>query len=123
MKNLEVQVPLVAFNAFCRSCGIAPITGWRFRKKGWIECVNIAGRPYVTSEEIERFKRRAADGEFAAEHKTPRRSPNAEPQGAYLRGQCNAQKMGSPRFLILNSTLARAVSDDDRSKDKLYYGQ
>lgn len=32
---------------------------------GWIHPVNIAGRLYVTREEIESFKARASNGEFA----------------------------------------------------------
>jgi hypothetical protein len=64
---------ILAFKVFCRNAGIAPITGWRFRRKGWIETLNIAGRPYVTTREIDRFTRRAAAGEFSSEHKTPLR--------------------------------------------------
>jgi hypothetical protein len=49
-------------------------TGWRWRQRGWIETVNIAGRVYITRDEIERFEERAANGEFSKVHVTPRRS-------------------------------------------------
>jgi len=50
-----------------------PLTAWRFRKRGWLQTVNIAGRQYITSEGIAKFKQRAAAGDFAKEHKTPKR--------------------------------------------------
>ena len=45
--------------------GRPPITNWRWRKRGWIEPVCIAGRFYVTPAEQERFLRRAKSGEFS----------------------------------------------------------
>jgi hypothetical protein len=41
------------------------VTAWRWRKRGWLKTVNIAGRPYLTDK--------ALAGEFAKEHKTPNR--------------------------------------------------
>jgi hypothetical protein len=62
---------MIALNKWARQSGITPVTAWRFRKRGWITTLNIAGRQYLTFEELERFTRRAAAGEFAREHKTP----------------------------------------------------
>lgn len=64
---------LIALNKWLEQVGIAPVTAWRFRKKGWLRTVNICGRVYITQPGIEEFTARAAAGEFAQEHKTPRR--------------------------------------------------
>lgn len=64
---------LVALNKWASEIGITPITAWRFRKRGWIETVNICGRVYLTPEGIANFNRRAVAGEFAKEHKAPGR--------------------------------------------------
>ena len=53
--------------------GVTPITAWRWRKRGWLKTVNIAGRQYLTQEAIGEFHRRAVAGEFAQEHKVPSR--------------------------------------------------
>jgi hypothetical protein len=62
---------LVALNKWVRETGITPVTAWRFRKRGWLQTLNIAGRQYIALEEIARFTARAAAGEFAAEHPVP----------------------------------------------------
>lgn len=48
-------------------------TIWRWRRKKWLETTNISGRLYCTEEAIAEFKRRAAAGEFAQNHKVPSR--------------------------------------------------
>ena len=65
--------PIVLFGLFLDSLGVTGPTGWRWRKDGWIRTINIAGRVYVSRDEIERFQQRAASGEFAKTHKTPKR--------------------------------------------------
>src|SRR2546429_6749827 len=62
---------LVALNQWCKRVGLAPITAWRFRKRGWLRTVNIAGRTYITDQAITEFTQRAEAGEFAREHKVP----------------------------------------------------
>jgi hypothetical protein len=42
-------------------------TGWRWRKNGLIQTVNIFGKLYVTRDEIARFEERAMSGEFHKE--------------------------------------------------------
>jgi len=56
---------IIAFDRWISSLGRSQITGWRWRRKGWISTLNIAGRVYVSREEIDRFTARAKAGEFA----------------------------------------------------------
>jgi hypothetical protein len=68
--NAEGSVPLAALpplslDEFMRQTGLSPVTCWRYRKKGWLETIIIAGRHYVTRESIVKFNRRAEAGEFA----------------------------------------------------------
>jgi hypothetical protein len=59
---------------FGRQIGRTPVTIWRWRKLGWLDpSVNIAGKPYLTRESIEKFNRRAKAGEFARAPHAPRR--------------------------------------------------
>jgi hypothetical protein len=58
-------------NRWLEQVGVTPCTAWRWRKKGWLQTINIAGRQYLTQEAIDEFHRRAVAGEFAQEHKTP----------------------------------------------------
>ncbi|MBU6402446.1 MAG: hypothetical protein KGS61_19170 [Verrucomicrobia bacterium] len=64
-------VAVISLNRWLAQVGVTSITGWRWRKRGWLETVNIAGRQYVTPEAIERFHRRAVAGEFAQTQKVP----------------------------------------------------
>ena len=65
---------LVALNTWLTSLGVQPITAWRWRRKGWLPTVNICGRVYVARDTLAEFERRAAAGEFAREHKAPRKA-------------------------------------------------
>jgi hypothetical protein len=56
---------LVPFNSFLKQNGRSPSSGWRWRKNGFIQTINISGRLYVSQDEISRFRARAAAGEFA----------------------------------------------------------
>jgi hypothetical protein len=64
---------LVALNAWLASLGVRPITASRWRRKGWLQTINICGRVYVARETIADFERRAAAGEFSQEHTAPKR--------------------------------------------------
>jgi hypothetical protein len=64
---------LLAFHRWLKDIDKTPATGWRWRKRGWIPTINIAGRLYVSRQAIAEFERRAAAGEFAKEHITPKR--------------------------------------------------
>jgi hypothetical protein len=62
---------LLAFDRWLKDIDKTPATGWRWRKLGWIEVINIAGRLYISRAAIARFEARAAAGEFSKIHKTP----------------------------------------------------
>jgi len=62
---------LVAFEAWLSSISRTAVTGWRWRKLGWIEVINIAGRLYISRAAIARFEEAAAAGKFARVHPTP----------------------------------------------------
>lgn len=68
----EVHPP-VAMDRVIQESGLSPCTWWRYRQRGWITTIVIAGRHYVTREAMEEFNRRAAAGEFAGKVKQPRR--------------------------------------------------
>jgi hypothetical protein len=58
--------PLTSVATFARQIGRTPVTIWRWQQIGWLDpSVNIAGKPYLTREAIEKFTRRATAGEFA----------------------------------------------------------
>ena len=63
-------MPPLALDRFLCESGLSPVTAWRYRRKGWLETINIAGRHYVTRSAIAKFNCRAQAGEFA---KTPRK--------------------------------------------------
>ena len=66
-------IAVTSLSKWLAQVGVTPITAWRWRKKGWLQTVNIAGRQYLTQEAIDEFNRRAAAGEFAQVHKVPTR--------------------------------------------------
>jgi hypothetical protein len=68
------EIP-IALDRFIQSCGITDTTAWRWRKKNWLTTTNIAGRLYIMPQDLREFNRRATAGEFAQEHKTPKREP------------------------------------------------
>jgi predicted site-specific integrase-resolvase len=71
--NSNVTGAVISLSKWLAQVGVTPITAWRWRKKGWLQTINIAGRLYLTQEGIEEFHRRAVAGEFAQEHTVPAR--------------------------------------------------
>ena len=65
--------PIIALNRWVAQVGVTPCTAWRWRKAGMLKTVNISGRIYVDADSIREFEERAARGEFAKEHRTPKR--------------------------------------------------
>jgi predicted site-specific integrase-resolvase len=63
---------VISLSKWMENVGVSPCTVWRWRKKGWLKTINIAGRQYLTQESIDEFHRRAVSGEFAQIHKVPR---------------------------------------------------
>ena len=53
------------FGHWIEERGLSRVTGWRWRKNGWIKTINISGRVYVSTEAIAEFEARAKRGEFA----------------------------------------------------------
>ncbi len=71
-RGKEIAVPAIqSLKSFCDAGNITSITAYRWRKKGWLKTMNIAGRQYISAEAIAEFNRRAAGGEFAQEHVAP----------------------------------------------------
>jgi predicted site-specific integrase-resolvase len=68
---------VISLQKWMADVGVTACTIWRWRKKGWLTTVNIAGRQYLTQEAIDEFHRRAVAGEFAQEHKVPSRKEAA----------------------------------------------
>ena len=64
---------LVAVDLWREQIGLTAATVWRWRRRGWIEVINIAGRLYISREAIARFEQAAIAGEFSQIHKTPSR--------------------------------------------------
>lgn len=58
-------VGLRAAKAVARDEGVSDVTIWRRVKRGWLTAVNISGRPYITTESLAMFYRRAGAGEFS----------------------------------------------------------
>jgi hypothetical protein len=54
-----------AAKAVARDRGVGPVTIWRWAQRGWINVVNISGRPYVDLASLKEFDDRARRGEFA----------------------------------------------------------
>lgn len=63
---------LVSYFGWLGTLGKTRTTGWRWRKSGLIQTVNIFGKLYVTRDEIARFEQRAMSGEFHKELVSPR---------------------------------------------------
>jgi hypothetical protein len=66
------QPGLVSLRRFRADLGVVPSTPWRWIQRGWLDQpINIGGRQYLTTEMVQRFYTRAANGEFAASIKPP----------------------------------------------------
>jgi len=63
--SLNEGKPIIPWKEFLTMMRRGPMTGWRWRKKGWIDVINIAGNLYVSRESIAQFVARAASGEFS----------------------------------------------------------
>ena len=63
--NGEQTPALIPITTLIRQLDISRVTLWRWRDRGWLSTVNVAGAQFVTAEELAKFKARAAAGEFA----------------------------------------------------------
>lgn len=71
--NLPDPEPMISLDKFIEQIGVCSATVWRRRKMNMLTTINICGRQYILQSEIARFKARAAAGEFAKAHPTPRK--------------------------------------------------
>jgi hypothetical protein len=67
MENRVTTTKLISLNKWLGEMGVTSTTGWRWRKKGILQTINIYGRLYLSEAAIADFLRRAAAGEFAME--------------------------------------------------------
>jgi hypothetical protein len=69
MKRCELSSDsiLISLHKWLLESGISPTTAWRYRRRGWLETVNINGRAYVSGRAIREFIHRAEAGEFFKE--------------------------------------------------------
>jgi hypothetical protein len=73
----QSRLAVIALNRWLEEVGVTPCTAWRWRKRGWLKTINIAGRQYLTQAAIEEFHLRATAGEFARTCKVPSRKEAA----------------------------------------------
>lgn len=73
---LEALPPL-SLDRFQELSGFSSATLWRYRKRGWLRTIVIAGRHYLSRKEIAEFNARAERGEFAGTVQNP---SSARPQ-------------------------------------------
>ena len=62
---------LVSFDAWLAALDKTRTTGWRWRKTGKVETVNVFGKLYITRDEIFRFEQKALAGDFHEEAHVP----------------------------------------------------
>lgn len=55
---------LIPLRRWLTELGVSKVTAWRWRKRGYIRLISIAGRNYIARSEIRNFEDRAAAGEF-----------------------------------------------------------
>lgn len=67
----QTATTVISLSKWLEQVGVTSCTAWRWRKKGWLKTINIAGRQYLTQNAIDEFQRRATAGEFSQPHKTP----------------------------------------------------
>lgn len=44
---------VVSLTRWLKQVGVTTCTAWRWRKRGWLKTVNIAGRQYLTQEALD----------------------------------------------------------------------
>ena len=71
--SIPIGATVISLSKWLEQIGVTQCTAWRWRKKGWLKTINIAGRQYLTQEAIDEFNRRAVAGDFAQIHKSPSR--------------------------------------------------
>jgi hypothetical protein len=62
---------LKPFADWLRECGWSKSYGWRMRKRGMVQVVNIAGKFYVSAQAVQDFLARAEAGQFSKAPQIP----------------------------------------------------
>ena len=60
---------VVSLCRWLEQVGVTTCTVWRWRKKGWLRTIKIAGRQNLTQQAIDEFHRHACAGEFSQVNK------------------------------------------------------
>ncbi len=61
---MKTPANLIPFSRYLERLEVSAVTGWRWRKRGWISTAKVGGRIFVTRDEIRRFEERVAAGAF-----------------------------------------------------------
>ena len=48
--SAPAPIAVISLAKWLEEIGVTPCTAWRWRKKGWLKTINIAGRQYLTQE-------------------------------------------------------------------------
>jgi hypothetical protein len=72
-QTVEERPPL-ALTAIPEQAKVSKTTVNRWRSKGWLQTVNIAGKIYVPAASMIEFNRRAARGDFAVKRRNPNKA-------------------------------------------------
>lgn len=90
----EQKITLKPFHEWLKECGWSKSYGWRMRKRGMVQTVNIGGRHYISQIEIEEFLNRAEAGLFA--------KPPRVPEKPAQKGRCinGPPLLDAPRDLV-----------------------
>ena len=76
--SVTTAATVTSLSKWLKQVGVTSCTAWRWRKKGWLKTINIAGRQYLTQEAIEEFEQRAKAGDFFQKHTVPNRKENSD---------------------------------------------
>ena len=68
-----IEIPFT-LDRFIQKMGITDTTAWRWRKRGWLNTRNIAGRVYILPKDLREFNRRMEAGDFAKDHVAPNKN-------------------------------------------------
>lgn len=87
-RNAVQQPRIKSYPDFLRELGRSRVTGWRWARRGWLHPIRIAGKLFITDDEIQRFIERAERGELAnvetQSHAATTQFPSAAPSPAQV---------------------------------------
>lgn len=95
---------LVSSTPWLKSTGRSRTTLWRWRKASFIETVTIAGRLYLTKEQMDAFERRAIAGELTKFPRSGTRNNGKAGSGNMPQCLAVARGLASPSSVDTSST-------------------